>query len=147
MEIQFPGVDRLNSAPRSCPFSTCKSIHLQCSFYQRRWDFPATACHDGRQKSKTLATCYAFWKRCLILLCSHILLIHLLAVLAAVVTGYSWHSMIFPGIGSERFSIIKRKLRLQSMGCVLVWILVVVFFIHSVYTGIPLKYGTRKNGG
>ena len=56
----------------------------------------------------------------------HILLIHLLAVFAAVLTGYGWHSMIFPGSVAKGSTLLNGSYGFSLWVVYLVWIMVVV---------------------
>jgi len=57
---------------------------------------------------------------------AHVFLIHLLAVLAAVVTGYSWQSMIFPGSIAKGSALLNGSYGFSLWVVYLVWIMVVV---------------------
>jgi uncharacterized membrane protein len=57
---------------------------------------------------------------------AHIFLIHVLAVLAAVVMGYSWQSMIFPGSIAKGTTALNGSYGFDLWVVYLVWIIVVV---------------------
>jgi uncharacterized membrane protein len=56
---------------------------------------------------------------------AHVFIIHMLAVLAAVLTGYSWHSMIFPGSVAKGSTLLNGSYGFSLWVVYLVWMMVV----------------------
>ncbi len=57
---------------------------------------------------------------------AHIFLIHLLAVFAAVLTGYPWESMIFTGAPAKGNPLLNGSYGFNLWGVYIVWIIVVI---------------------
>ena len=107
-------------------FQLAKVSSFNALFISNPWDFITPACSDGGQKSQTLATCYTFWKRCLILLCSPYI------YNSPVGSGCIGLNRIFmagndiSGIRSERFPFLNGSYGFSLWVVYLVWLMVVV---------------------
>lgn len=72
---------------------------------------------------------------------AHIFLIHLLAVAAAVLTGHSWHAMIFTGSIAKGTPLLNGSYGFSLWVVYLVWVLVVVILypICKYWNGIKIR--------